>query len=174
MKRVIQSILQYLVDKNVLLSSSQYGYCKGKSTMVVHIKLEHTIKECLGSMKTCLVVYIDLSSAFDVVWPQGLIWRLINKNVKGTMIAWLNDYICQRKLKVRAYGTYSEEVTIEAGTPPAAVLSPFLFNLMLADFPDQHGIMTLIYVDDITIISCGVDVSAVRKNTQYYLNKFEK
>ena len=110
------------------------GFVKVKVLgMDVYIKVEHTIKECLGSRKICLVVYIDFTSAFDVVWP-GLVWKLINKNVKGKMIAWLNDYICQRKLKVRVDATYSDEVTIEAGIPQEAVLSelsPLLFNLML-------------------------------------------
>ena len=173
MERVMQTRLQYWVDSNELLSKSQYGFCKGKSSMDIHIKLEHTIRKCLTSRKICIVVYVDLSSAFDVVWPQGLIWKLMEKNVKGRMLAWVYDYFYNRKLRVRVDGTYSDYVTIEAGTPQGAVLSPLLFNLMLADLPDQYGIDKLIYADDITITSCGLDISCVRKNMQHYLKKLE-
>ena len=174
LERVIQRRLQYFVDENSLLSASQYGFCKGASTMDIHMKLEHVVRKCLGSRKSCIVVYVDLSSAFDVVWPKGLIWKLINKNLRGKMVAWLYNYFDNRMLKVRVDGCYSDKVKMEAGTPQGAVLSPLLFNLMLADLPDGYGVTKLIYADDITLISSGADVKATCKNMQCYLRKLEK
>ena len=152
MEQIVKHRLQYLVDKFSLLDKCQYGFCKGQSTLDIHIRIENDIRQVLGSNGICVIIYVDLSSAFDTVWPEWLISKLIDKGVRGKLIVWLYDYLCNRKIKVRVEGYYSEEVSIGASTPQGAVLSPLLFNLMLSDMP--HGEMTnrYVYADDITLV----------------------
>ena len=38
LERIIQRRLQYFVEKNVLLSKSQFGIRKGESTLNIHVK----------------------------------------------------------------------------------------------------------------------------------------
>ena len=86
---VVLKKLQFVTSKHNLLSDSQFGFSRGDSTMGVHIRVEHIIRKCLQSKAICLVVYIDLNSAFDTIWPEGLILKLINKGIKGSIIALL-------------------------------------------------------------------------------------
>ena len=172
MERVIQRRLQYIVDRDTLLDGSQYGFCRGQGTLDIHIKLEKVIRQCLESKEICLVIFVDLSSAFDRVWPEGLITKLIDKGIKGNMISWLYNYFLQRKIKVRVNGTLSEETTIRAGTPQGAVLSPLLFNIMMSDLPSDDDVKKYIYADDITLTCCGKDLKLVKKKLQSYLSKF--
>ena len=65
----------------------------------------------------------------------------------------LSSYLCDRAIKVLVGGTASEPVGISRGTPQGAVLSPVLFNVMMADIPISEGVDLYIYADDITI-SC--------------------
>ena len=60
----IQKRLQFIVDTKKLLERSQMG----QGTMNLHVQLEHSIRSALDSKKTCLVVFIDLSTAFDKIW----------------------------------------------------------------------------------------------------------
>ena len=85
--------------------------------MDIHFRIEHTIRRSVQSNEVCLVVYIDLSSAFDTVWPQGLIYKLMKKGIKGKLIAWLYDYFVNRKITVRVDGNYSRKILVNAGTP---------------------------------------------------------
>ena len=105
--------------------------------MDLHVQLEHSIRNALDSKKTCLVVIIDLSSAFDKIWHERLIGKLIEKGIKGNLLAWLHNYLLNRKMFVRINGRYSEETDLNSGTPQGAVLSPLLFNLMLSDIPND-------------------------------------
>ena len=173
-ERVIQNRLQYLVDQRRLLDRSQFGYCRGDSTIDVHIRIEHIIRKCLSSKETCLVIYLDLSSAFDVVWPEGLIMKLINKGIKGNILAWLYNYLKGRCIKAKVDGYFSDEVEILAGTPQGAVLSPLLFNLMISDMPNDCLVRKHSYADDITLTCAGTDVAQITKALQAYMKKFMK
>ena len=54
--------------------------------MDIHVRIEHIIRSCLQSKDVCLVVCIDLSSAFDSVWPHGLISKLIDKGKTNCLV----------------------------------------------------------------------------------------
>ena len=171
-ERIIQNRLEYIVHNDKLLDKSQFGFRKGEGTMDVHIRLEYLIKNCLASKETCIVVYIDLSSAFDVVWPEGLIMKLIDKGINGKMIAWLYNYLCNRCIKAKVDGYFSDAVEIKAGTPQGAVLSPLLFNFMVSDIPDDRLVKKHSYADDITFTCSGADVADITKAMQNYLKVF--
>ena len=138
MERIVHRRLEFVVNKNSMLNCSQLGFCRGASTIDVLVRVEHIIRKCLSSNKICIVIYIDLKSAFDTVWVQGLIWKLIQKGVKGNMIRWLYQYFNNRQIMVRVEGAYSDNVKVTAGTPQGAVLSPLLFNLMMSDMPEAR------------------------------------
>ena len=174
MERIIQRRLQYVVDCNGMINGCQYGFCKGESTIDVHVQLENIIRRCLESKEVCVVVYVDLSAAFDKVWHKGLITKLIDKGIRGRLILWLNNYLSNRRVKVRIDGHYSEEISLEAGTPQGGVLSPLLFNLMLSDLPDDDRIGKFVYADDITLTCCGKDLKLVKRKMQNYIQKLEK
>ena len=172
MERIIQRRLEYIVTRGRLLQDCQMGFCKGESTMDVLLRIEHIIRKCLGVGNMCIVVYIDLKSAFDTVWSKGLMWKLIRGGVSGNMIRWLYEYFQNRTIKVRVEGQYSDTVSIGAGTPQGAILSPLLFNIMLGDMPEEDGVQKHIYADDITLTCYGRDTREVKKTIQNYLKKF--
>ena len=78
--------LQYLIDKYSLLKKCQYGFCKGQSTLDIHIRIENDIRHVLENNGICVIIYVDLSSAFDTVEPEGLISKLIDEGVRGKLI----------------------------------------------------------------------------------------
>ena len=169
MERVIQRRLEYVVAEYGILQNSQLGFRKGESTMDVLLRIEHIVRKCMSEGKVCIIVYIDLKSAFDSVWSDGLIWKLINSGITGKMLRWLCEYFKNRKIQVRVQGHCSDKVEIKAGTPQGAVLSPLLFNIMMADMPDSKFVEKHIYADDITVTCCGKTTREVKKNLQQYL-----
>ena len=163
MERIVQRRLQYVVDIKGMLNNCQYGFWKGESAIDVHIQLENVLRGCLDSRKVCVVIYIDLSSAFDKVWHKGLISKLIDKGIEGRLILWLYNYLENWRIKVRVDGCLSDEISLEAGTPQGGVLSPLLFNLMLSDLPCDNEIGKYIYADDITLTCFRQDLNLVKK-----------
>jgi len=67
MERLVARRLDYIVEKQGLLSPSQCGFRPGKSTMDALYCLEHHIRQALDSGNICIVIHVDLKSAFDKV-----------------------------------------------------------------------------------------------------------
>ncbi|KAF2343939.1 Reverse transcriptase domain [Trinorchestia longiramus] len=87
-----------------------------------------------------LCLFIDFSSAFDIVWPMGVLYKLNRCRIWGTMLRCLQAYLKDRPFKVFMEGTYSSERIARSGVPQRAVLSPLLFNIMMYDTPVEEGI----------------------------------
>ena len=66
-------------------------------------------------------IFIDLEKAFDLANKTPILLGLIKKGVKGTLFAWLNDYLTNRKAKVRFQGYLSSTHKLQNGTPQSSV-----------------------------------------------------
>lgn len=172
LERIIQNRLEYVIENGNYLKPEQCGFRRGLGTPDVLLRIETEIRKALDSKEICLVVHVDLKSAFDKVWGQGLIYKLAKLGLQGNMLRWFENYLQNRKIQVRLQGHFSDEKDIIAGTPQGAVCSPTLFNLMLSDIPDSMGIKKYIFADDITVLCSGSDVTEVGNRLQRYLDNF--
>ena len=174
MERMIQRRLEWFVESNQILAAQQSGFRKDKSTMDVLLQLEHNIRKAMQEGQHLLVVYIDLTSAFDKASLQGLLYKLAEVGLRGRILAWLEAYLTNRKMKVRIGDTISTERLTEAGVPQGAILSPLLFNIMTRDIPQEGNIHFYSYADDMTFSVAGRDKAQTRRTMQRYLDKITK
>ena len=119
----------------------------------------------------CLVVYLDLKSAYDKVYHEGLLYKLSLMNIKGNMLRWILSYLKGRNMKVRIGREFSCEKEVKSGVPQGAVLSPLLFNVMLADMPTDNWIESYCYADDLTFSITGENINDITRKMQRYINK---
>ena len=173
-ERIIQRRLEFIAEKDNYLSQTQCGFRKGLSTIDILLRLEHNIRKCLSNRLIYLVLYVDLKSAFDTVWGDGVILKLIEKGLKGRLIATLRNFFKDRWIKVLVEGEKSEAKEMSAGTPQGSVLSPLLFNIMLNDIPRFEGIDQYIYADDITLAASGSTMRECKRGLQHYIKEFTK
>ena len=82
------------------------------------------ISDLLSSREICLVIYLDLSSAFDRVHHVGLLSKLAGAGIKGNILAWIRNYLFNRKMFVRVGDVLSDPCLMDAGCPQGAILSP--------------------------------------------------
>lgn len=147
MERIVLHRLLYKVGDN--LSSNLFGFMKGRSTgdCFVH---------CLSNTNVSTRVFIDLKGAFDRANKDVILEELVHKGVKGKLLGWIRDYLCNRTGKVWFQGVYSNKGSFELGTPQGGVLSPMLFNILMdkiARHPFPQGTQVIIYADDILLQS---------------------
>ena len=65
------------------------------------------------------------------VWHDGLLYKLKQLGIDGTLFKWFKRYLSEIKQRVVIEGAYSFWKEIQAGVPQGSVLGPLLFLIYL-------------------------------------------
>jgi len=130
------------------------------------LQIDQDIRCSLKNKHISLFVYVDLQSAFDSIWGEGLIYKLMTLGIKGNLLKILKSFFENRENKVLFNSACSSTFDIKAGTLQGSVISPTLFNLMLTDIPQNENINMYIYADDITFSTSNRDFQQARSDLQ--------
>ena len=174
MEKLIVNRLEYHIEQENLLSNSQGGFRKRMCTLDQVVRLEQVIKQCLATKQICIVVYFDLSSAYDLIWHSGLIYKLAQCRVKNKMLRWIKTYLTNRKICIFQDGCYSSVRNIKSGVPQGSALSPLLFNIMMNDIPKEEDVYYSEYADDVAVYCKGKSIDTVKEKIQLAINSFHK
>lgn len=169
-ERIIQKRLEYFLESNFVFPVSQSGFRRGGSTIDVLAAIVHNVRKTFEKKEYCIIVYIDLQSAYDCVWHDGLLCKLKKLNICPILLYWLFNYLKDRNICVRVGAELSESTPLRRGLPQGAALSPLLFNVMLHDLPQSANVKVLSYADDITLLSKAATLEEAKRNMQSYLD----
>ncbi|GFS49551.1 probable RNA-directed DNA polymerase from transposon BS [Trichonephila clavipes] len=126
MERMITSRLDWYLETNNLLTSSQAGFRKCQSTNQQVVFLGQSIKDALDQRHSALALFVDFEAAFD-----------------------------KRFSAVRFGNAISSFKKSETGLPQGTVISTILFNIFINDLPDllaSDGLTnTALFADDLAI-----------------------
>ena len=82
---------------NGLFSNKQYGFIKGRSTVLQLLKVLDKWTECLETGGQIDVIYTDLEKAFDKVPHKRLISKLRSYKLGADVISWIAAFLRNRK-----------------------------------------------------------------------------
>ena len=77
-------LLSFLEDNNVL-SQTQTGYRKHRSTEDQLALIAQEIENAFQEKKKVVAVFFDLTKAFDKVWREGLLLKELHSQISGRM-----------------------------------------------------------------------------------------
>lgn len=117
-----------------------------------------------------------MEKAYNMVWIEGLLFKLDNMGIGGRMFNWFHSFLFDRSIQVRVGSLFSKTYIIENGTPQGSVCSPILFNIMINDiFPQVSlGVEKSLFAEDGALWKRGRDVQDVVKGMQNAINEVEK
>ena len=75
MERMVNRRLQHHLEKNGLLSPSESGFSKNRSTKDQVTLLTKDIKNGFQQKMRTLAVFVNLTKAFNKVWKEGLLFK---------------------------------------------------------------------------------------------------
>jgi hypothetical protein len=174
MERMVENRLDWVIERSEMLSETQTGFRKNRSTYDQLTSLDDEIHRALSQKHTCIVAYLDLAGAFDAVNHAMVIHKLAAAGITGRLLGWLQAYLQERTFKVLFEGEQSNARPITIGVPQGGILSPLLFNVLMSDFPQTEGVHCSIYADDIAIYASGPDPAIVQNLVQTHLRRIEE
>ena len=84
-----------------------FGFVKDRSTIdaIVHLTTKITTRKCPKRRKAVFVAFMDLDKAFERVDHLSMLDSLIFLGISGRIITWIENFLTNRKLKVKIQGT---------------------------------------------------------------------
>jgi len=132
-EKLITARLTWYLGKNNLLNPDQAGFRKSFSTSDPIIRLSHEANLAVNSGNFTVAVMIDFSCAFDLLWVDGLLIKMMALQISGKMLKWIKNFLSNRINRVKVGENYSNDFHPDNGTPQGSSLSPILFIIMVND-----------------------------------------
>ena len=176
MERMVNNRLQYHLEKNGLINPFQSGYRKHRNTEDQVTYLTQEIENAFQQKMKTLAVFVDLTSAFDKVWKEGLLYKLLKKHISDKMYKWTRNFLFQRTARVRIDGYTSCLVKLREGVPQGGVISPTLFLIFIDDITDKltSHISRALHADDLAVWTAAENISTAFVRMQMTVEKLGK
>ncbi|GAV07031.1 hypothetical protein RvY_16921-1 [Ramazzottius varieornatus] len=139
------------LDKNNLLSDTQYGFRKQRSTEMQLLHMAHQYSQALLQRDEEDVVCLDCSKAFDKLPHSSIVTSLSSHGVNGEMKGLLSDYLKGRSQRVVVEGHFSSEQSVPSGVPQGSILGPLLFTIAVNSLAKSISSTVMQYADDIVL-----------------------
>ena len=159
-----------------MITKNQSGFRPGDSTINQLIDLVNDIHKSFDHPK-CLevrAVFLNISKAFDKVWHDGLLFKLEQNGVSGSVLNLLRSYLINRKQRVVLNGSSSEYYPIESGVPQGSVLGPLLFLVYINDLENYIKSKIKFFADDTMLFSIVHDPNLSAHDLNHDLDKITK
>ncbi|KAL1448075.1 hypothetical protein WDU94_003663 [Cyamophila willieti] len=186
LSKILEKILLTRIQESDMKLSQpeQFGFKKGHSTCHQLLRVANYISCNMARKQPTTMVLLDVEKAFDTVWHEGLVYKLVaansnrgirdpiaenpntkevnegRKNVK--LIKIIKSYLEDRTSQVAYKNKKSFKYHVAAGVPQGSLLGPVLFGAFLQDLPTTQGVHMALYADDTAIYIGG-------KNAKQYI-----
>ena len=180
MESIIRDQLMDYLVQNKFLSNKQFGFIKGRSTIIQLLNILDNWTNSLEEGGQIDVVYTDFEKAFDKVPHKRLLQKLSSYNVPDEVLRWIKAFLSERKQRVKINGKYSRWNSVISGIPQGSVLGPLLFVIYINDLPEicDKNADVYLFADDAKVfkyIKCVEDQLALQNsisNLQAWANKW--
>ncbi|XP_069171294.1 probable RNA-directed DNA polymerase from transposon BS isoform X2 [Procambarus clarkii] len=167
-ERMVNVRLMWFLEHHHLLSPSQFGFRKCRSTTDVLVNLEVYIRTDFAAKTSIVAVLFDLEKAYDTTWRYHILSQLHSFGLRGHLPLFLRSFLSRRSFRVRLGTALSASFQQYEGVPQGSVLSTTLFlvalNGLLSSLPS--GVFSALYVDDLTLCCQGDDSPLLQRRLQ--------
>lgn len=162
-----QRLTEFVVE-NKLLHTSQIGFLSKNRSSDHIFTLRTLIDNYIHKHNTKLYAcFVDFKKAFDSIWHDGLLHRLLNYGIGGKMFRLIKNLYSKSSCAIKIDKYRTPFFKYLRGVRQGCILSPLLFNLFLNELPrtlnykitdpvllpNGEKLNTLLYADDLVLFS---------------------
>lgn len=152
LERMVNRRLVWFLETKGLLPRFQCGFRKGRGTLDSLTSLVTEAHNAYRRAEYLFTVFFDLAKAYDTCWKRLILDQLHKFGLRGEMPRFIEDYLTDRKFRVRVGQSMSEQFEQKMGVPQGGVLSCTLFsiaiNTVVEVIKSSFGVTCSLYVDD--------------------------
>ena len=111
LEKIITTQIYHWAETNNILNKEQSGFRKNKSTTDKLFQLTQTISQAKNQRRPSSAIFLDVEKAFDKVWHDGLIHKLLFLNTPLHLLRYINNYISNRSIFFAINNTTSHSTT---------------------------------------------------------------
>ena len=174
LEQIIYKCIYYFVDKYQVLHKHQFGFKKNHSTTQAVLEVVDKCYKNLDDGNKALGIYFDLQKAFDCINHDILLAKLENYGIRGSMHAWLQNYLYNRKQYTVVNNISSDTASIKYGVPQGSVLGPLLFLIYVNDISNVITDNSLkLFADDTNLFLFDKKLIELEKRANCCLEKMD-
>lgn len=154
LERIITQHLSEYLETKGLLSTEQFGFRSGRSTMDQLLLVYSEVSKWSDEGNVVDVVLFDYSKAFDVVCHELIIAKLQCLGIQGSVLQWVHSFLSDRVMRVSVKGRSSQPRKVLSGVPQGSVLGPLLFLIYINHIASDLSCHYKIFADDLKVYAC--------------------
>ena len=114
-EQVIEQRLCSYLEGTGFINKYQSGFRQNKSTDDHFFRLSQSVMESFNRGEHVVAAFRDVEKAFDIVWHNGLRYKIFMPDLATKMTRWLSDFLVGRVIQVNVNGFLSNKISpIEA------------------------------------------------------------
>ncbi|CAH2040682.1 unnamed protein product, partial [Iphiclides podalirius] len=177
--KLFERLLLRRIVPCIELRRGQFGFRSGHSTTAQLARVLHYLAAQYNRGRICLGVLLDMEKAFDRVWHEGLLHKLLeNTTTHRALVRLVASFLRDRKFVVHVEGADSAVRCIKAGVPQGSCLSPHLYAVYTDDIPTleqnasdwDEDVLLALYADDSAFFTSSHNAAFAARKMQRQLD----
>ncbi|GFV07569.1 RNA-directed DNA polymerase from mobile element jockey [Trichonephila clavipes] len=133
-EKIILNRMNQHVNANNIIPDHQHGFREETATSHQLLRMTNLVVKGFNNKEPTGGAFLDAEKAFDRVWHDGLIFKLIKQNFPSYIIKIINSYLRDRSFQVKIATTLSRTAIVSAGCPQGSILSPLPIHIRLPHY----------------------------------------
>ncbi|KAM7313827.1 hypothetical protein ISCGN_003614 [Ixodes scapularis] len=176
---MVQARLRWYLDAHCLLPECMTGFRRGLSAQDSLLDLTSDLEENKNKRRNTVAVFLDVERAYDGVPLATILCRLTEAGITGKIQAFLANFLTGRKIQVCSGRTVSSPRVLHRGLPQGSVLSPVIFNIVMAQLPcsippTPLPVHVSLYADDVCLWVSGIYTTQIHRSIQDAIHAVDK
>ena len=153
MEKLVADRLLHWMEKQNKISPNQAGFRPNWCTTDQALKLVQSATDQFhhkGENNRTFAAFFDYAKAYDKVWRDGLISKMLKLSIPGRFIRFTRQFLANRHTQVEINGERSDGFFLKQGLPQGSAISPLLFLIFINDIDIELDVKTQVslFADD--------------------------